>query len=997
VRLKSYEVTNWGPHRVQKIEFPDGAKTVALCGENDQGKSWIVRGIGFTLSIGRNEYGDQSSIHAGEAEATHKLVIEHAGADHVIEKVVKGKLSEDEGTTTKVNGEAVGREAYEKFFQETLGLPHPSIWLPICIAMQNQTDFHLRSKKRDREEALRAACQLYRIDSWKEALATKTREEDKRLLEENASLKAGVAAAKKNLIDLDNKKVQLLQTIETLQSQVGTEGEEPIAWEEILQRVGLFEEAIKDAKKASLDKGNTTRELNLAQNSLKRAQEDLGKIPGGNPKEELAWEEARENLLSEIQARAKKKAETGFLANSKEMATVAKDMLATAEKIREGLPKKGAEPTLNFEGNSEIGALKAPLDALVSKKTKEYGAAEGTIAKIEKLEEETGLGKGKSETEKISKEIGTLEESIGKMEEAIGHAKAQEKILGELEEEILEQAQNMGISLGLEGRLTAAVLENLLDKELGKASTCLELAVFHGDKIREILGKNPKVAAGLEHTCPVCEGRLPAPTSASGTGTGTKETPSPAPAIQGLISKAELWLSVKGHQSPSAQGKTKEKDLEALRSRLKALRRITELWAELGPDRGEKLEKLKTEIDGHQESLRQIGEWEALVARKEALEKENEKLSVALDEFADLDIEPPSKDPGITALDDAGLRTEAKSLETKMATARANRSSRLSKEKEIEATQTKIRGFETQIEALTKNLEALNKTLQEGAGMPRPKPIVKKAIEPEAEPTPNPELDLEPELDASVPAPAPAPAPDAAEAAVGVEDETWEEVASEWRRREEAMLRAQGALEPIPDETKELEERLQSLQDNLAVNEQEAQRAEAARKLVNFLDYKNAPRKLLENIVARLFEVTNRLGEVLQVDIRLHTEKGLEFMTRQIRAGKVIEQKTERLGFGKGAILGICFRLACQKLLLPETGFLILDEPTANVDLKRKSALKAFLQNLGEEQESKTKQIILIEHDQDVVELCQAKITVGEPPSALDLFEETLSGGTPDQ
>jgi ABC-type lipoprotein export system ATPase subunit len=61
---------------------------------------------------------------------------------------------------------------------------------------------------------------------------------------------------------------------------------------------------------------------------------------------------------------------------------------------------------------------------------------------------------------------------------------------------------------------------------------------------------------------------------------------------------------------------------------------------------------------------------------------------------------------------------------------------------------------------------------------------------------------------------------------------------------------------------------------------------------------------------------------------------------------------------------------------LPETGFLLLDEPTANVDNKRKSALKTFIQALSETSDSKNNQIILIEHDQDVVELCQSKLEI---------------------
>jgi DNA repair exonuclease SbcCD ATPase subunit len=161
----------------------------------------------------------------------------------------------------------------------------------------------------------------------------------------------------------------------------------------------------------------------------------------------------------------------------------------------------------------------------------------------------------------------------------------------------------------------------------------------------------------------------------------------------------------------------------------------------------------------------------------------------------------------------------------------------------------------------------------------------------------------------------------------------WEQVSSEWQKRELECQKIDTIISLAIPRIKELEVNEKDLKEKLKEFEKASRQISSARKLINFLDYKNAPRKLLEGVVTSLFDLTNRLGESLDVGIKLKLGKNLEFLTQQSRAGKWIEQKTERLGHGKGAILGICFRLACQKLLLPETGFLILDEPTANVDI----------------------------------------------------------------
>jgi DNA repair exonuclease SbcCD ATPase subunit len=210
------------------------------------------------------------------------------------------------------------------------------------------------------------------------------------------------------------------------------------------------------------------------------------------------------------------------------------------------------------------------------------------------------------------------------------------------------------------------------------------------------------------------------------------------------------------------------------------------------------------------------------------------------------------------------------------------------------------------------------------------------------------------------------------------DDQTWENVSQEWLKRDQECIKVEAVLASMSPRIKELSDQTNLHKKKLQETEESQKRVTCTKKVIEFLDYKNAPRKLLEAIVTDLFEVTNKLAENLQVDIKLKLGKNLEFLTLQSRSGKWIEQKTERLGFGKGAILGICFRLACQKLLLPETGFLILDEPTANVDLKRKGLFKLFLQNLSQESNTKSGQIVLIEHDEDVVELCTTKLDIKE-------------------
>lgn len=936
--LVSYETTNWGPHKYQKVEFPSGAKTVALVAENDQGKSWVVRGIGFCLSIGRNEYGDQSAIHDGEAEATHKLVIEHAGERHTIKKVVRGKRAEEEGTQTTINGKPADRATYERFYAETLGLPHPSVWLPIVIAMQNETDFHLRRKKAEREEALRAACQLTRIDSWKDALQTRVNEEDKTLLAQEAGLKSRKEALEKDAGDLAKEKEELEATLASCLKPLGESG--PLL-ETILPAVAAFESAVSAQKRADLENENRKRELALAKGTVERIALDLAKSPGASPEEESRTADWLETLQTETEAREKKelsekladrlKASTKKhkeLAGLKDCATA--ETITSLETVLGEISRKVAlAEEKEREAREALGELSTPADweAEILSATKE-GAEEA--AKADAL---TKAGNAYTDAINEARRLCVAQVGIGDFPDLTKVAESLTALLNECAE------------FG-EGPLGGAESKSVLQRLLS-----------HWES-------HP------HETCPICDRALEG-----------------IPTFQNAKTRKAVLASLHGEMETRAElGKTRRDATLAIRSIEIAAANETPLkenagkewqdWAELAAKRRTAARNAETKAKALGQGQRALDAAKAsrtaistLVREMQSLhpEAKTSEASTALlktlreaaskkrileVELASLEREAkhfeesctrlshakdPSTEPEVTGLDADALKTALEKTRAKNRTLREARTARANLERGLATAKTKLEGAEATAKTALAEVTRLAKEISEGCGMPPAEP---------------------------------GDAPN--------------ERALRWRQIEAKTADTRARLAPLPEKLTAKQEEIQKTSAGLEETAKAAAKAAAARRLVAFLDYKNAPRKLLSNICERLFETTNRIAEVLQADIRLKIGKNLDFLTLQYRAGRLIEQKTERLGFGKGAVLGICFRLACQKLLLPDTGFLILDEPTANVDVKRKDALKTFLQNLGEETESKTKQIVLIEHDLNVIELCQAKIQVGEQTAPAD-------------
>lgn len=921
--LLSYEVTNWGPHRQAAINFPIGAKTIALCAENDQGKSWIVRGIAFCLSIGRNEYGDQTAIHDGEAESTHCLRFTHNGIEHTIEKTVKGKLSDDEGTETKIDGRVVDRATFEEFYKE-LGLPHPSVWLPITVAMQNETDFHLRRKKNEREEALRAACQLTRIDNWKDALASRTNEEDKKLLEESSRLKGQIETLQKEEAKLLKDQKTLTEELASASTPFGPEGPKT---EEAMLRVNDYEAKTANLGRAELEETNAQRELGLQTTALARVEEELKSLSGGNAEEEEKVENQIEKLSQEIPARQKVEANRKLGEALKIVAKKTKELEAFKDAPSNEKLEQMEETLLDCNRKLAIAEEKEEAAKKSLGETKTEDAAE----KAELLE---------SQADSLSKQADTL--AVAKQSAQSAKTKLS-SILTELsvplnedtKEGLLKVArENSPFGSGpIQEKEAQALLGRLLEhwedhphKDCPLCSQNLEnLPTFRSPKTREMLLAGIREESEKSAVKAELQGK----------------------AMRGIDAlsdwqEAEAAFKKLGSNKPedlrekvaTARKKAEEfRNAIAAQNQAKSCRQIIEDHlkevASLCPETGTLEEAWRT-LRSHKEARTKIAllESEKSNAQKDvsARTEESEALENA-----------PQPNPELSEISTEDLTASLEKLKETAKSLRKSRTERAAKEKEVAAVKAKASAAKQAFEKAQKEHKTLQEETAKGCGIPIPPEVSTPA-------TP----------------------------------EEWVKIGNQWRKFAEKMTSAKNVLDTLPPKISECRDSLEANQKELDANAQATRRAAAARKLINFLDYKNAPRKLLQTIVEKLFDTTNRIAEVLQADISLKCGKNLEFLTVQTRAGRRIEQRTERLGFGKGAVLGICFRLACQKLLLPETGFLILDEPTANVDVKRKNALKIFLQNLGEEKESKTQQIILIEHDADVIELCQAKIWVGE-------------------
>ena len=112
-----------------------------------------------------------------------------------------------------------------------------------------------------------------------------------------------------------------------------------------------------------------------------------------------------------------------------------------------------------------------------------------------------------------------------------------------------------------------------------------------------------------------------------------------------------------------------------------------------------------------------------------------------------------------------------------------------------------------------------------------------------------------------------------------------------------------------------------------------------------FLSYDNGPQKFLTSFFQEALGQTNLLLSEMGLPVKLHMGTDLEIMVEDRNAQ---ESSALALGGGYSSLVGIAFRIALQRMILPRVHVLILDEPSTHIDEANMELLIPFFEKLKE-------------------------------------------------
>jgi len=936
MRFLEFEVTNWGPHSHQLITFEPNARIIAISGDNDVGKSWMIRGIGFILSTGKNEYGSEADILQGEDFAELRMVFTHRNQKYELKKKVYRKTLQNKegGNFLELNGEKISPTKLEEIFTDQLGLPPSRISLPICISSQGDTHFYLKAKRRDREEGLRTLTQLDRIDAWKTHLTQKVNTFDKEISDKKLTQESQQNLLKEEIEKIKKENEKLLSEIKYLQ-----EGDENLRWnlKEQLEACQKFEERNRELKRLKNEILNLEEANNLSEQKVQKLLHQQKELPLG----ELSLEELEEkiektnkgisDILVALQWHAFYQKQTEKKATEKELAQVQEELGK--------LPKIPAKET-----RQKAAGL---LSYLNGKKDKEK-KAHRKFEEIEKELQATQAQLKDAETLQLKYEQSqkAIRESRQEIDEFLLHHRIDssqeiQQIKSQLETHI-EDFQNRIIN----SPITEA-----------EANVLLQRVAHNWDDSQE------------EHLCPVCAhsllenpelktrgARKMLISSLQDTLQGDQQT-APKDNVQNLLEECFQFKSILQKEIPKlesllkeaqvAKAKAKEKDQDKIRKNIEIIQKeyqTSKIYEETQKEIQEALQELKTllevsSIEEAQKILENYSKTELKeVELKTGLQNLQKKLLEKSQEEETLNKDLPEEKPQeikFLLLQEADeIREEQTKLRKVLKDTQEAKNKRTSLQKEISEAKAKLEANKATIVQKKKEEAKLTKVTPESLG------ILPLETSDSGEPDWNTSLQL-------------------------------------WKEKAETLSNKKAIQSEYPKKEEEKTQALTKTQKELEALLPLFEQLEAAKQLALFLDYKNAPRQLLGLTVEKIITKTNQLAKTFQLGMVLERNKTLDFNVRQTRNGRELIQKSERLGFGKANLLGICMRLATQILLLPEAGFLILDEPGAYISPERKRTLCQFLANLNTLSEDVLPQIIMTEHDPDVLEAANQILPIG--------------------
>jgi len=172
----------------------------------------------------------------------------------------------------------------------------------------------------------------------------------------------------------------------------------------------------------------------------------------------------------------------------------------------------------------------------------------------------------------------------------------------------------------------------------------------------------------------------------------------------------------------------------------------------------------------------------------------------------------------------------------------------------------------------------------------------------------------------------------------------------------------------IRKSTDAIKSRLKDIEDKIDLDREKREVIGDLQKIVTAFSRQGIPMSYVQHKFDSLVSMTQSNLETMDANFAItpHPSKPVSLQFYRVDEPGVVVFDHDKLSGGQKVRLSIAFLLAIQQLVIPELGFLVLDEPSTHLDEEARENLKDLLLSLNKQLENSDTQIIVCDHAREL-------------------------------
>lgn len=197
---------------------------------------------------------------------------------------------------------------------------------------------------------------------------------------------------------------------------------------------------------------------------------------------------------------------------------------------------------------------------------------------------------------------------------------------------------------------------------------------------------------------------------------------------------------------------------------------------------------------------------------------------------------------------------------------------------------------------------------------------------------------------------------------------TKEEVTTDLKQKNQNYTELKIKAQQLKNQTDSIKKRLLEIEQKIKLDEDKRAVITELQKVVTAFSRQGIPMAYVQHKFDGLVSMTQENLEIMDANFAIipHPTKPVSLQFYRVDEPGQIVFDHDKLSGGQKVRLSIAFLLAVQQLVIPELGFLVLDEPSTHLDEEARENLKDLLLNLSQQLETTDTQIIVCDHAREL-------------------------------